>query len=144
MAYEHRLRVRYNECDPQGIVFNANFLVYADVACNELWRDELGGYDAFLAQGLDIVVGEANVRYLAPARFDEELDVEVTVAHLGTTSFTLLSRIARDGEPIAEVRLRYVCIAVAGDRGSTPVPDGLRRSLERHLTPEAVPSSSGT
>ena len=40
--FRHRLRVRYNECDPQGVVFNANYLTYFDLTMGELWR-ELGG-----------------------------------------------------------------------------------------------------
>ena len=142
MAYTHQLRVRFNECDPQGVVFNANHLVYADVACNELWRDELGGYDRFLAAGLDVVVAEANVRYLAAARFDELLDIEVTVGHLGTTSFSLRSDIRRSGSPVAAVVVRYVCVAAGeGGGGKVPVPDWLRDDLGRHLTPEPVPAS---
>ena len=42
--FRHTIRVRYNECDPQGHVFNANYLAYFDLAMTELWR-ELGGYD---------------------------------------------------------------------------------------------------
>ena len=40
--FRHRLRVRYHECDPQGIVFNANYLAYADIAITELYRDAFG------------------------------------------------------------------------------------------------------
>ena len=36
--FSHRLRVRYGECDPQGIVFNANYMLYVDVVFTELWR----------------------------------------------------------------------------------------------------------
>lgn len=140
MAYTHRLRVRFNECDPQGVVFNANHLVYADVACNELWRDELGGYDRFLGAGLDVVVAEANVRYLAAARFDELLDIEVTVVRLGTTSFSLRSEISRAGSPVGEVVVRYVCVAADGG-GKAPVPEDLRARLERHLTSDPVAAS---
>jgi len=59
--FRHAIRVRYNECDPQGHVFNANYLAYFDLAMTELWR-ELGGYSAMLDDGLDMVVAEANVR----------------------------------------------------------------------------------
>ncbi|HYF26515.1 MAG TPA: thioesterase family protein [Baekduia sp.] len=139
MPYVHRLRVRFNECDPQGIVFNANFLVYADVAGNELWRDELGGYDAFQAAGYDIVVAEANVRYFGPARFDEVLDVAISIDRIGTTSFLQRFGMSRDGDPVAEVLLRYVCI----DAGGRPVavPEDLRERLTANLTnPLGAPS----
>ena len=40
--FRHRIRVRWNECDPQGVVFNANYLAYFDVALTELWREAAG------------------------------------------------------------------------------------------------------
>ena len=39
VSFVHELRVRYGECDPQGIVFNANYLLYFDVAFTEYWRE---------------------------------------------------------------------------------------------------------
>ena len=42
MRCEHVLRVRFGECDPQGIVFNAHYVAYFDVALTELWREALG------------------------------------------------------------------------------------------------------
>ena len=72
--FRHRLRVRYNECDPQGVVFNANYLTYFDITMGELWR-ELGGYQAMVDAGVDMVVAEATIRYLAPLRFDDEIEV---------------------------------------------------------------------
>ena len=68
--FRHRLRVRYNECDPQGVVFNANYLTYLDITMGELWR-ELGGYQEMVDAGVDMVVAEANIRYRAALRFDD-------------------------------------------------------------------------
>src|SRR5207244_8540859 len=61
----HRLRVRYNECDAQGHVFNANYFVYFDVTLTELWRETLGSYEALTADGLDLVVAETGARFRA-------------------------------------------------------------------------------
>ncbi|WP_205696719.1 thioesterase family protein [Conexibacter sp. SYSU D00693] len=139
MSFVHTLRVRYNECDPQGVVFNANYLTYADLATNELWRDELGGYDTFLHGGHDVVVAEANVHYLAAARFDDLLDVAITVDRIGTTSIVQRFTMTRDGTDVAEVVLRYVC--VGRDGRPAPVPDVLRERLAVHLTdPAPAPS----
>ena len=45
-AFVHELRVRYGECDPQGIVFNANYLAYFDHTVTELWRaSAIGSWD---------------------------------------------------------------------------------------------------
>jgi acyl-CoA thioester hydrolase len=132
-AFRHRLRVRYNECDPQNAVFNANYLMYFDIAVSELWREALGSYDAMLAGGTDIVVGEANLRYLAPLRFDEEFDVVVTVANLGTTSMSTVLSVERNGDAVAEGVLRHVFIDTASG-GKKPIPDDIRAALERYST----------
>ena len=38
-AFTHRIRVRYAECDPQGVVFNANYYAYYDLLMTEMWRE---------------------------------------------------------------------------------------------------------
>ena len=123
------MRVRYNECDPQNAVFNANYLMYFDIAVSELWREALGSYDAMVGNGTDMVVAEATVRYLAPLRFDEEFEVSVAVAKLGTTSMATELTIERDDEVVADGRLRHIFID-AGGTGKTEIPEHVRKALE--------------
>jgi acyl-CoA thioester hydrolase len=125
--FRHRLRVRYVECDSQGVVFNAHYLAYFDLAMTELWR-ELGGYQALLADGVDMVVAEARVRYRAPLHFDDECDLVVRGIRLGTTSMTTDLAVDRGGEVCAEGELRHVFVDLAGG-GPTPIPDAVRAGL---------------
>src|SRR5262249_50052059 len=83
---EHILRVRYGECDLQGVVFNAHYLNFFDTSITELWRSACGSYQAMLDRGVDVVLAEATLRFRKPARFDEELTLAVAVTHIGTTS----------------------------------------------------------
>lgn len=131
--FRFRRRVRYSECDSQGVVFNAHYLAFADDAITELWRATVeGGYQAMVARGIDMVVAEARLRYLAPAGFDDELDVEATVTRLGNTGMTTQLRMSRAGELLVEVEMRHVFVdAAAGDK--RPIPDFVRRGLEPHL-----------
>jgi acyl-CoA thioester hydrolase len=108
--YEYPLRVRYGECDVQGIVFNAHYLAYFDVSMTELWRVAFGSYQAMLDRGLDMVLAEAQVRYLAPARFDDELKMGVSVARLGTTSVLTRHHVWRELELLVEGSLRHVFV----------------------------------
>lgn len=131
-GFRHRLRVRYHECDQQGIVFNANYLAYHDVAITELWREAFGSWNGFVAEsGVDMVVAEAHVRYLAPLRFDEEVDVLVTVPKLGTSSVTIVSRLERSGGTVAEVEVRYVAIDPS-EHSKTAIPHDVRRTLQTY------------
>jgi acyl-CoA thioester hydrolase len=124
----HRLRVRYAECDLQGIAFNAHYLNYFDTSMTELWRAAYGSYQAMLDRGVDMVLVEARLRFYRPARFDDELELAVTVTHLGRTSFRTEHTASCAGELIAECELRHVLV----DRTTvvkTPLPDWLRDGL---------------
>jgi acyl-CoA thioester hydrolase len=128
--FVHTLRVRYGECDPQGIVFNANYLAYFDVCLTEMWRAAVGSWQAMVERGVDAVVGEANIRFRAPARNDDVLDLRMHVASLGTTSITTEVEIVRDGEVLIEGTLRHVVVD-ATTFEKTPIPEWLREGLSR-------------
>ena len=129
MPFSHDLRVRYGECDAQGIVFNANFLAYVDVVLTEIWRESMGSYDLLLETGVDTVVAEANMRFLAPARFDDVLRIEGGFDGLGTTSTTLKLWFRRDEELLVEADIRYVFVDLE-EWQKTRIPDKVRESLE--------------
>ena len=135
--FRHRMRVRYSECDLQGVVFNAHYLAYADHTMTELWREAVeGGYQAMVATGVDMVVAEARVRFHAPARFDDELVVETIVTRLGNTGMTTVLRMVRDAEVLVEVEMRHVFVDTAG-AGKRPIPEPVRRGLAPHLAEAA-------
>lgn len=129
MAFRHSLRVRYHECDPQGVVYFARYPEYYDISLTELWRERLGGWQAMVEAGADMVVAEQSVRYLASARFDDLIDVELAVEHLGTTSLTWSYVISCDGAELVRGRVRHVCIDPQA-KSKRPIPEGVRAALE--------------
>jgi acyl-CoA thioester hydrolase len=122
------LRVRYSECDMQGVVFNAHYLNFFDMSMTELWRAAFGSYQAMLDRGVDIVVAEARVRFRASARFDDELTMEIEVSRLGETSLTTQHRTLRSGELVAEGELRHVFVS-RDTLAKTAMPDWARDGL---------------
>ncbi|HCT78109.1 MAG TPA: acyl-CoA thioesterase [Micromonosporaceae bacterium] len=108
--FVHRLRVRYSECDQQGVVFNGNYLFYYDVALTELLRIRIGSYQAFIDSGFDIVVAEARLRFHNGARFDEDVDIEMPVHHLGTTSMIVHPVFRVDGRLVVDGEVRHVFV----------------------------------
>jgi acyl-CoA thioester hydrolase len=134
VPFVHRLRVRFHECDPQGVVFNAHYFAYFDVALTEMWRAAFGSYQSVVDDGTDVVVVEASATYRAPARFDEEIDVELAIARLGTTSMTTETAIRRDGQLLVEGRLVHVFVDPATMAKQT-IPDRVRAGLEPYAAP---------
>ena len=132
-VFKHTLRVRYSECDPQGVVFNANYVAYFDVLITELWREATGGYQEMLAAGADMVVAEVNVRFLGPAAFDEEIQFEVRVTRLGETGVSTRIDGSTGGRPVVEANMRHVCIDPA-TKAKRPIPADVREGLAPYLT----------
>ena len=121
------VRVRYAETDAQGVVYHANYLVYCEVGRGAFLR-ELGlDYRAIEASGYFIVVVEATTRYLAPARYDDELVVTTTLAELRNRSMTFRYDVRRGETLIAEATTAHVCVDAAGK--PVRVPDELRGRL---------------
>lgn len=141
--FRHRLRVRYAECDAQGVVFNANYLTYMDVGITELWREAGIDYVEMVERGADQVVAEARLRYLAPARFDEELDLEVVVTRLGTTGMTSEVSVlaAEDGRVLVHGEIRHVFVDPATAQ-KLPIPAYIRQALAPHARPDGEGASA--
>jgi len=75
------LRVRYAETDQMGVVYYANYLIWMEVGRVEFCRAQGIRYrDMEQGDGILLVVAEANCRYLAPARYDDEVRIRTTLA----------------------------------------------------------------
>jgi acyl-CoA thioester hydrolase len=125
----HSLRVRWAELDPQGVVFNPNYLTYFDVGVTEYFRAIGCVYPgAFFAQGVDTFLVKATVEYKVPARFDDEIAVRARVRRIGRTSMAFALAVERGAEPLVSGELVYVFVSLA-DRKPAPVPEIVRRAV---------------
>jgi acyl-CoA thioester hydrolase len=135
-VFRHKIRVRYGECDPQGVVFNANYLAYFDIILTEFWREAIGPYQEMVAAGTDMVVAESRIRFLSPAAFDDEIEFEARSLRLGNTGMTTRIDAHVQGRPIVEGEIRHVFIDPRTKQKRT-MPDDIRAALEPYLAAEA-------
>lgn len=132
LAFAHRQRVRFGETDLQGVVYYANYLLYAEVGRVAFLRQLGVEYERdLLARGVDFTIGEARVRYRAPLRFDDEFDIRVQVGEIRQSSWSLEYVIDRaDGQHCALVTTVQVMLDRVSSR-PTRIPPGLREILDR-------------
>lgn len=128
MVFTHSLRVRYAECDRQGVVFNAHYLAYMDTSITELWREALGGYQRMIDEGIDIMVIDARLRFHRGAEFDDLLTLGVEVSRLGQTSISSDHWIKRGDDLLLEGTLLHVLVDLE-TRAKTELPDWIREGL---------------
>jgi acyl-CoA thioester hydrolase len=131
--FVHTLRVRYHECDAQGIVFNANWLAYFDVTLTEWFREAFGSYGALVESGSDVVLAETTLTFRGSARFDDELAVSVGIERLGNTSMIAGFTARRDGEALVEGRTVYVFVDPRS-MGKREIPEDVRAKLEAYVS----------
>jgi acyl-CoA thioester hydrolase len=125
----HRTRVRWAEVDMQHVVFNANYLMYFDVAIAEYWRAIGSGRERELAEiYMRLYTVKSTVEYHASARYDEEIDVCARVVRFGRSSMAFGFGIWRDTDHLVSGELVYVH-ADAATRKSAPIPPLLREAV---------------
>lgn len=130
--FAYRQRVRFGETDLQGVVYYANYLVFAEVGRVAYLRALGIVYERdMVAQGVDFTIGEACVRYHAPLRFDDEYDIKLRVGEIRHSSWTFEYAIDRaDGTHCADASTIQVMLDRKTWR-ATRIPSELRHVLER-------------
>jgi acyl-CoA thioester hydrolase len=137
-AFFEPMRVRWADVDMQGIVFNPNYLVYADNAMTEYMRAVGFPYpQALLPFGADIFAVGSLIDFKASARFDDELRAGARIERIGRTSVRFRIAVFRGDELLADVRTTYVCATPGKTRATLPVPEKFIAIVEafEHVKP---------
>jgi acyl-CoA thioester hydrolase len=130
--YVENFKVRWAECDPQNVVFNGSYFIYFDTAQSGLLTEVLGSWRDRHGLGVDTVLVETHVRFVAPARFEDLLEVSVTVTKIGTTSVELKLEARREETLVAEATSWYVFVDLATFKKSG-LPQYARDALAEYL-----------
>ncbi len=123
-------KIRYSDCDPQGIVFNANFARYWDDAVTD-WFEELGfGGTELGGIDVDVVTARLEIDFKAAAKLGDTLVTETAVERIGDTSLTVLVTTSRqsDSQIVAAGKAIYVFVDPAEFRPIT-VPESFREAV---------------
>ncbi len=128
------VRVRWMECDAQGIVFNGAYMGYLEVAQAEYFRNLGFSIYTIARRGyFDSAVVKATLEFKAPARVDDVLELHTRVARIGNTSLTLQVEIYREGSERLLSVIEAVYVGFYAETLETRrVPDAIR-SLVGHL-----------
>ncbi|MEW6212693.1 MAG: thioesterase family protein [Acidobacteriota bacterium] len=130
--FHHTLRVRFSETDKQGIVFNANYMVYYDVAQAEYFRAIGMKFDDLIRIGADTVLTRMTLDFKSTATFDDLLEIYSRVSKIGNTSFIMDFEIYPQDEDrlISSATAVYVCVDPETLKAAR-VPDELRSAMGR-------------
>lgn len=124
--YSALSRVWFSDTDAQGVVYYGRYLPYFDHARTEYHRH----VGALGVDGAEFVMRALEVEYLAPARFDDLLELFLRVRRIGNSSVTYEGAAFRLPDDVLMVRATQTLVLVELEsRRPTIVPDELRRSI---------------
>ncbi len=136
-----RLRVIYGDTDQMGVVYYANYLRFFEAGRNEFIRAKGLRYRDFEARyGLLLPVAEASVSYKQPARYDDLIDVEITLGEVRRASARFEYRLVRDdGVLLATGHTVHACVDLEGKLRRLP-PELLEALGRGEVAPGAPPA----
>ncbi len=102
-VYTTTLKVRFYELDPYDHVNHTNYFAYFETARIEYLNEMGWGLDALKEQGWQLVVVEISARFLAAARYGEELTIHTWVEDAGRVKSTWRQIMLRGDEEVARV-----------------------------------------
>ena len=123
------VRIYWEDTDAGGVVYYANYLKFFERARTE-WLRVLGVEQQMLrdATGAIFVVADAQVKYLAPAKLDDLLDVTVKVVEMSRASILLEQQAWRGGTLLVDGRFRIGCVDALSLRPKR-IPDLVSKHL---------------
>lgn len=116
VPFTHTLRVRYSETDAGGVAHHSSYVVWLEQARTEWMRASGKSYRDIESEGQFLVVTELQIKYLSPARYDDELVISVAEECRKRVSVELVYELSQgaSGRRIATAKTRLACIDRAG------------------------------
>lgn len=128
--FAHRCRIYYEDTDAGGIVYYVNYLKFMERARTERLRNLGFSQHTLVGEGLLFVVHSTEVRYHAPARLDDEIEVSAQVIELNRASLRFRQQVRRvvDDALLCEGQFLVACVR-ADNLKPRAIPDMLRKAF---------------
>ena len=119
---EHKIehRVRYDECDPMGLVHHSVYLQYFEMGRTELLRASGGRYRDMEEAGLLVVVVRVDCRYKSPARYDDLIEIETRISRVTAGKIVHEYTVRRDQSTLVTATVTLAVIDREGNLQRVP------------------------
>ena len=130
---ETKLRVRYAETDKMGVAYHSNFLIWFEVGRVELLR-QLGFQYSEMEQqdNCHIPVADVNIRYKAPARYDDEIVVRTKIKNVRLSLLHFGYEIFRESDGTLLATGETMHIIVDDKLVRTALPEKYMKAFTKH------------
>jgi acyl-CoA thioester hydrolase len=124
------LRVRYAETDKMGVVYHSHYLIWCELGRTDHIREGGMSYREMEDAGIMLAVAEANVRYRAPARYDDRIRVETTLTDVSSRAVTFEYRILNAETGVLLATASTLLVALDSSHRVVRLPAEIRERLK--------------
>lgn len=134
MEFAFPIRVYYEDTDCGGVVYHSNYLNFFERGRTEWLRSCGVEQDDLQRQNLVFVVSDIQCRFIRPARFNQLLQVGLSIQKLGPASLVLAQqlKLAQDDSLLAEACVKIACVRFS-DFKPQAIPDFIRHAITKDL-----------
>ena len=129
LKHSVKLRARFAETDAMRVVHHTAYFVWFEVARTEMLRSLGLPYTEIQRRGFHTPLVEAHANYLAPARYDDEVQVTVRPSKIGRSSIRMDFEIVKLPGKELLCTGHSVHVLVGSDGRPKAIPDDLREKL---------------
>lgn len=131
--FSTRVRVRFGDADPAGLVYYPVIFHYLHVAMEEFFAARCGtSYPRLMMdERLGFPTVNVQAEFFVPLVYGDEAEIEVFISRVGRTSATFEYSVKRASDHLLCARATHVQVAMNLDtRRAVPIPDKYRRAFE--------------
>lgn len=114
------IRVRYPEVDGMGYLHHSRYLQYFEIGRVELLRMQGHSYADLEKAGVFFVVAKTEIKYRAPARYDEELTLVTQLIKATAVRYDHSYQLKRGNTLLAEATTTIACVDRQGELQAIP------------------------
>lgn len=135
MIHKMHIRVYYADTDAEGIVYHANYLVFAEKARAEFLYDRGMSNKDLLDRGIGVVIRQLEMKFKSPAYLEDLLTVETSLDEIGGASLQLTQRVMRGDTELVEIKMTEVFVDTKTLR-PVRLPADIKAEYEQYKTKE--------
>ena len=131
--------IRFQHCDPAGIVFYPQYLILIHELMEDWFNEGLGGNyaDFVLARKMGLPIVKLECEFLAPSVMGNLLALQLEVAHIGSSSIVLEVHAGTAGRECLHATLTVVHMSIT-EMKAMPIPEALRASIKGFQKPPST------
>jgi 4-hydroxybenzoyl-CoA thioesterase len=135
VTFSRDIRIRFQHCDPAGIVFYPRYYEMLNQMVEDWFAEGLNltFQQLHVEQNLGVPAVHISCDFLAASRIGDTLQFDLQLVEIGTKSFKLLISAWRGDEIRLRATMTLVCVGLGESLKSREMPDSLRAAMEPFL-----------